>query len=435
MFSMINFIEKKRDGGAHSQEEFHQLIKLLLADKPPIYQLSAWLMAVYFKGLTGDEMMYLTEELAGSGDTYKFPPELKVVDKHSTGGVGDKASMIVLPAAAACGAVISKLSGPGLGITGGTVDKLESIPGMRVHLTREQFLQQLKQVHCAISGHSKELAPAEGIFYRTRDVTGTVPSIPLITTSILSKKLAGGASGFLFDVKCGSGAFEKDLPHARELAECLVNTTERLGKKSVALITDMDQPLGEWVGNSMEVYETIEVLNGRGPADTRALCIALCGEMLRLAGKAADAREGESAAANALDNGSALRKFEEIIQAQGGDVESIRNPLEKLPYASKSRSIKSDNDGYVTRMDASAVGEALRALGGGRLRIDDVIDHSAAVRVRKKVGDAVKTGDTVIELLYNEESKLKPALEYLNGSWSVGEEQKKRKLILDRIQL
>ncbi|MEG1823410.1 MAG: thymidine phosphorylase [Cloacibacillus sp.] len=432
-FSMIDFIEKKRDKGGHEPLEFHSLITGLMDKTIPSYQLAAWLMAVYFNGLDDNEIMALTQELAASGVTYKFPAEHSVVDKHSTGGVGDKTSLVLIPLAAACGASISKLSGPGLGFTGGTVDKLEAIPGMRMHLTNEEFLSQLGKIGCAISGHSPKLAPAEGIFYTLRDVTGTVPSNALITTSIVSKKLAGGASSFVFDVKCGNGAFEKDYDHARELAEMLVSTSKKLGKRCSALITDMEQPLGEWVGNAMEVYESIEVLNGRGPSDTRELCLSLCGQMLCLSKIAPTPEEGVQLAERAIADGSALEKFAQLISEQGGDANVTKRPLELLPKAEKVFKITAASDGFITKMDALSIGEALRALGGGRQKMDDKIDPAVAIRVNKKIGDKVSAGEAVLEIYYNSDEKLKLCMEYLSNCWETGEKQSKRTLIMGRV--
>lgn len=433
MFNMIEFIEKKRDRGRHGKEEFNYLIAKLMAGEVPDYQLSAWLMAAFLNGLDEDETMFFTEALAKSGETYSFPADLHIVDKHSTGGVGDKATLVLLPLAAACGAVVSKLSGPGLGFTGGTVDKLESIPGMRMHLEPEEFLAQVRRIGCAISGHSKQLAPAEGCFYKLRDVTGTVPSTELITASIVSKKLAGGAFGYVFDVKCGSGAFMRDRKSAAALAENLVKVSKKLGKGSVAAITDMEQPLGEWVGNAAEVFEAVEVLGGGGPADTRQLCVTLCGLMLSVACIAKDAKEGAKLAERALDDGSALRKFAEIIEAQGGEAAVVSRPLEILPRAKKSFLIKSSKKGYLSKLDALSVGEALRALGGGRMKLEDKIDHAAAIHLLKKVGDAVSVGDTVIELLYNDDSKLAEAMKYLADCWAVSGSAERRELILDYV--
>ena len=433
MFNMIEFIEKKRDGGTHERGEFQDMVASLMAGEAPDYQLSAWLMAAYLNGLTDGEIMLFTEALAYSGEVYKYPGDLNIVDKHSTGGVGDKTTIVLLPLAAACGAVVSKLSGPGLGITGGTVDKLEAIPGMNMHLEPEQFMAQIKKIGCAISGHSKHLAPAEGKFYKLRDVTGTVPSIPLITSSIVSKKLAGGAFGYVFDVKCGSGAFMKNMEEARKLAEKLVLVSKKLGKNCIALITNMEEPLGEWVGNAAEVREAIDVLSGGGPSDTRELCVTLCGLMLVSAGIAKDRFEGYRKAEAAIKDGSALRKFAEIIEAQGGNADVLSRPAELLPLAKGMLPLKSPRDGVITKLDAASIGEAIRALGGGRLRLEDKIDPQAAIRLRAKTGDRVRQTDTVMEIYYNDCDKLKEALKYLADGWSVGEKAERQKLIMDSV--
>lgn len=432
-FNMLDFIEKKRCGKANSKEELQTLVSKTMAKELPDYQLAAWLMAVCFNGLNDDELMYFTQALADSGERYTFPGDMHIVDKHSTGGVGDKATLILLPLASCCGASVSKLSGPALGYTGGTVDKFESIPGMNMRLDSAEFLSQVRRIGCAVSGHSKELAPAEGIFYKLRDVTGTVPSIPLITSSIVSKKLAGGAASYVFDVKCGSGAFMKDRDSAAALARSLVDVSKKLGKKAVAVLTDMEQPLGEWVGNAAEVYEAIEVLSGRGPDDTRELCVTLCGHMLFLAGAAVSAAEGRKKAERAIADGSALSKFEQIIASQGGNSDVVRHPREILPQAAKKYQIKATESGIISRLDALSAGEALRALGGGRMKLGDKIDYSAALRLNKKTGYAVNAGESVIDIFYNDEAKLKDALPLLEGCWSVAEKAEKRPLIIDTI--
>lgn len=432
-FNMIDFIEKKRDGGRHSKAEFDELVRGVMDGSVPDYQTAAWLMAVYFRGLDGDELAHYTDALAKSGETYSFPPEMRVVDKHSTGGVGDKTTLVLLPLAASCGARVSKLSGPGLGFTGGTVDKLESIPGMRVHLEPDEFLSNMKKIGCAISGHSRLLAPAEGKFYALRDVTATVSMVQLIAASIVSKKLVGGASSFVFDVKYGNGAFMQTEDNARELARELVGLSKKFSRKSVAAITNMEQPLGEWVGNAAEVYEAIEVLSGRGPADTRELCVSLCGLMLAAAGIAEDGEKGAALAQKALDDGRAFAKFGEIITAQGGDAEILKRPLEILPRAKKIFEIKSAGDGVISQLRARPIGEALRALGGGRMKLDGKVAPSAAIRLKAKIGDAVHKGDTVIEIHYNDEAKLAEALKYLDGCWKVSETAEKPKLIVDYV--
>ena len=429
----IEFIEKKRDGLRHTREELQTFIDSVMRGEMPDYQISAWLMAAFLNGLDDDELMHFTQALAHSGETLSYPQEERIIDKHSTGGVGDKTTLVLIPLVAACGSRISKLSGPGLGYTGGTIDKLESIPGMNMHLSEIEFRDQVKSIGCAISGHSHKLAPAEGKFYKLRDVTGTVPSIPLITASIVSKKLAGGAYGYLFDVKCGSGAFMKDIKKSRELAQKLVDVSRKLGKVCVSVITDMEQPLGEWVGNSAEVYEAIEVLSGRGPSDTRELCLTLAAYMLNMSGRANTYEEGLALSSKALDDGSALKKFEELIIAQKGDSSVIREPERVLPKASSAHEIRSGRDGYLSKLDALLIGEGLRALGGGRLTLDDTIDPSVAIHLLHKVGDKVSEGDVLLIIYYNREKQLRESLPYIEKSLEVSDRAKKRKLIIDTV--
>lgn len=435
MFSAIELIEKKRDGGHHTKEEFQALVDGVMDGSIPDYQISAWLMAAYLNGLDDDETMYFTEALAHSGDIIVPPrPGLKTVDKHSTGGVGDKATLVLVPLVASCGARVAKLSGPGLGYTGGTVDKLSSIPGMNVTLTPEAFLRQMDSTGCALSGHSLRLAPAEGKFYRLRDVTCTVPSIPLITTSILSKKLAGGTCGFLFDVKCGSGAFMKDKSTALKLAHNLINVSRKLGKESIAVLSDMEQPLGKWVGNAAEVLEAVEVLSGGGPSDTRELCIALAGCMLKMSGVCTTTEEGSCLATKALEDGTALKKFAELVHAQGGDPVVAEDPQSVLPKAAKSIAITADRTGCVSRLDALSVGEGLRALGGGRLRQEDIIDPAVAIELKAKIGDKIAKGDAVLVIHYNTEEQLNAALPYLKDCFTVSNHAEKRTTIIGKVE-
>ena len=432
-FNGIEFIEKKRDGLRHTREELQTFIDTVMRVEMPDYQISAWLMAAFLNGLDDDELMHFTQALAHSGETLSYPQEERIIDKHSTGGVGDKTTLVLIPLVAACGSSISKLSGPGLGYTGGTIDKLESIPGMNMHLSEIEFRDQVKSIGCAISGHSHKLAPAEGKFYKLRDVTGTVPSIPLITASIVSKKLAGGAYGYLFDVKCGSGAFMKDIGEAKKLAQKLVDVSKKLGKVCVSVITDMEQPLGEWVGNSAEVCEAIEVLSGRGPSDTRELCLTLAAYMLNMSGRANTYEEGLALSSKALDDGSALKKFEELIIEQKGDSSVIREPEKVLPKASSAYKIRSDRDGYLSKLDALLIGEGLRALGGGRLTLDDTIDPSVAIRLLHKVGDKVSEGDVLLTIYYNQDKQLQESLLYIEKCWEVSNRAEKRKLIIDTV--
>lgn len=431
IFNTIEFIEKKRDGGKNSARDIKSFISGIMDDAVPNYQLAAWLMAAYLKGLDEEETSALTEALALSGDRIKYPDDMRIVDKHSTGGVGDKTTLILIPLVAACGAKVSKLSGPGLGYTGGTVDKLESIPGMELHISEEKFQKQVREIGCAISGHSRQFAPAEGKLYKMRDVTGTVASIPLITSSIISKKLAGGADAFIFDVKCGSGAFMRSKEDAAALAANLVSVSKKLGKAAFAVMTDMEQPLGEWIGNAAEVYEAIAVLRGEGPEDTRELCITLGSYMLRMARVYETNDESRDACIKALDSGEALAKFKELVAAQGGDTSAIDNPEETLLKTLYHHDLRAEHSGYVSKMDALAIGEALRALGGGRIKQEDKIDHRVAIQLCAKVGDSVTAGDILIRVLYNNKEQLENAAPYFCGCWQISEKAEKRSLILD----
>lgn len=434
MFNPLEFIERKRDRGRHTEADIKAFVSAVASEDIPGYQLSAWLMAAYLNGLDDGETVALTKALGQSGDVIEYPETMSIVDKHSTGGVGDKTTLILVPLVAACGAKISKLSGPGLGFTGGTVDKLESIPGMRVHLSTKEFHGQIDKIGCAISGHSLQLAPAEGKFYTMRDVTGTVPSLPLITTSILSKKLAGGAKGYIFDVKCGDGALMENLEQAKALAEKLVDVSKRIGREAAAVITDMEQPLGEWVGNAAEVLESVNVLSGKGPDDVRELCAVLGGQMLVMAKVAADGKEGRAMCEKALDDGSALKKFEELIREQGGDARVCYEPEKILAKAGKAYEIKSTASGLLSKLAARQIGEGLRALGGGRIRQGDKIDHAVGVKLCAKVGDAVSSGDVIMRVVYNADSQLEAALPYLSQSWEVSDTAEKRSLLLGYVE-
>ncbi len=409
MFDMLSFIETKREGGESTPGEMRSFTKEFSSGRIPDYQAAAWLMAVCFKGLTDGELREFTLALADSGSRISFGKDLFLVDKHSTGGVGDKITLVLVPLAAACGLSVAKLAGPGLGFTGGTVDKLAAIPGFRTHLTAGEFREQVKRIGCAVSGHSEDLAPAEGKFYALRDVTGTVSSLPLICSSIVSKKLAGGADAFVFDVKCGSGAFMKTRREAEALAETLVSLSRSLGKKSAALVTDMDQPLGEWIGNAAEVIEAVDVLQGKGPADVRELSLKLAARMLSLAGRGT-AEEGERLAEEKLAGGAALEKFKEFVRAQGGDEGAAEDPRSVLSLASGRMILRAEKDGTVESVDARSVGEGVKRLGGGRQSLGESIDLSVAVRLCRKRGDRAQEGDPLLEIRYSSEEKLEEAL-------------------------
>lgn len=433
VFNALAFIEKKRDKGNHSNNELFDFVAAVRDGNIPDYQVAAWLMAVYFNGLTSQETADFTRALAESGDKVQLPESLLAVDKHSTGGVGDKTTLVVAPLVAACGVPVAKLSGRGLGFTGGTVDKLESISGMNVHLESQPFMDQVEKIGCALSGHSFKLAPAEGKFYALRDVTGTVSSLPLIASSIVSKKIAGGAGAFVFDVKCGSGAFMRTLPEARALARELVSLSALLGKKAVCLISNMNQPLGEWVGNAVEVKEAIEVLAGKGSKETKELSLALSAEMLSLAQKIS-VEEALERCLKALESGRAFEKFQEVIQAQGGNPDVCLNPDLHLPRSKYQEVICAESSGYVERLDARLIGESVRLLGGGRLSKEDVIDAAVGMRFLKKVGDKVEEGDPLVEVHYNDKERLAMATPNVIKSLCLSASAEVTPLIFERVE-
>ncbi len=414
--SAVELIRKKRDGHSLSPAELREFVRAAAHGTWPDYQLSALLMAICIRGMTPEETAVLTREMADSGTVFDLAaiPGIKV-DKHSTGGVGDKVSLVLAPLVAACGAVVPMMSGRGLGHTGGTLDKLEAIPGFRVDLSEAEFKRTLQKVGVAMIGQTAEVAPADKKLYALRDVSGTVESIPLITASILSKKLAEGISGLVMDVKCGRGAFMKTLPQARELAESIARVGELNGLKVRTIITNMDAPLGSAVGNALEVIESIETLRGGGPADLRELCVLFAAAMLEQAGIA----DGGRRAREALEDGSALAKFRELIAAQGGDASVVDDPS-RLPHASSRSIIVADRSGFIVEMDAEAVGLAALELGAGRKRVEDRIDPAVGILVLKKPGDAVDIGDGVFEIHHNGKS-LSDASARLRGSFTIAE--------------
>lgn len=430
-FDPLRFIETKRDARAHSRGELTEFVRRVCDGSMPDYQISAWLMAVVLNGMTDDELHEFTDALAHSGETVALPAGPPAVDKHSTGGVGDKTTLIVAPLAASCGLRVAKMSGRGLSYTGGTVDKLESIPGMNVHLTREQFMEQVERIGVAITGHSAELAPAEGKFYALRDVTATVPSLPLIGSSIVSKKVAGGADAFVFDVKCGSGAFMRTKQDASSLANVLNGLSRSMGRKSSCVITAMEQPLGEWVGGAVEVLEAVQVLSGSGPADTRELCVALAAEMLLVSGACSSSDEARGRAETALDSGAALRSFRRMVHSQHGDASVCDSPERVLDIAPNTAEIAAPRSGAVAGIDARSIGEALRLLGGGRCSKDDDIDLSVGIRLKKKTGDEIRAGEPIADVLYSNAKTLESALPLVRSAFSYADEAERPRLVLD----
>jgi pyrimidine-nucleoside phosphorylase len=404
-------IAKKRDGGELSQEEIEFFIQGYTRGDIPDYQASAWLMAVYLQGMSEYETRNLTLAMAHSGDTLDLKDVVPfAVDKHSTGGVGDKVSLVVAPLVAACGMPVAKMTGQGLGFSGGTVDKLESIPGYRTDLTDAEFKAQLMKVGIVLTGQSADLAPADRKLYALRDVTATVESMPLIISSIMSKKLAAGTDAIVLDVKTGHGAFMKTLEDAETLAEALVRLGKQAGRRVVALISDMNQPLGWAVGNALELREAIVTLHEGGPADFREHCMVVAAEMLLLGGKAADTSAALTLALETLSSGAAWRKFREMVEAQGGDVSTIEDP-DRLPQAELIKPIPAPRSGYLSDLNAAEVGMAVVDLGGGRRKKGDPIDHSVGVIVHYKVGDLVQKDTPLFTIYANDRTKLEAAEE------------------------
>jgi len=392
---MVDLITKKRDGGILTDEEIDFFIDGYVDGKIPDYQVSALLMAVVFKGMTNEEIVHLTDKMEHSGDVMDLSTiPGKKVDKHSTGGVGDKTSLALGPMVAACGAIVAKMSGRGLGHTGGTLDKLESIPGLNVYMEQDKFMEILRNNGVAIAGQTGTLVPADKKLYALRDVTGTVESIPLIASSVMSKKLASGSDCILLDVKFGNGAFMKTRDDAKKLAEIMCSIGNSLNRDTRAVLTSMDQPLGHAVGNTLEVKEAIDTLHGNGPKDFQNLCYQSGAIMLEQAGIAKDEEEGLKMLKKVVEDGSAFEKFRQMVIAQGGDVSYIDHP-EKFPLAKNIIEVKASKPGYIKQIIALEIGESAMRLGAGRETFDDVIDMSAGIVLNKKVGDKVKKGDVL----------------------------------------
>lgn len=392
-------IEKKRDGGVLSNSEISDFINGFTAGTLPDYQMAAWAMAVFFRGMTADETAALTDAMMRSGDMLSFDGWPRpTADKHSTGGIGDKVSLILAPLAASAGMAVPKISGRGLGLTGGTLDKLETIPGFKTNLSTNAFRNAVARAGCAIIGQTDRLAPADRKLYALRDVTGTVSSIPLITASIMSKKLAAGADALVFDVKCGRGAFMHTADQARALAASLISVGRSFGRKMAALVTDMDQPLGRAVGNALEVREAIEVLHGGGPADIRTLALALTARMGLLAGLYSDVATAERDLAARLVDGRALQAFCDMVTAQGGDCRVADEPDVVLPQAAAMLELGAPTDGWIAAVDAEAIGRVVLQLGAGRRRREDSIDPAAGIDHLLQCGEQVTRGAPLMRL-------------------------------------
>lgn len=415
---MYDIIIKKRNGEALSDEEIAFFIKGYTDGSIPDYQASALLMAIYFRGMTDKEIATLTMEMAHSGDMLDLSAikGLKA-DKHSTGGVGDKTSLVLTPLAASIGIPVAKMSGRGLGHTGGTIDKLESFPGFSTDISEEKFINNVNTIGIAIAGQTKNMAPADKKLYALRDVTGTVDSIPLIASSIMSKKLAAGADVIVLDVKTGSGAFMKTEEDSVRLANEMVKIGNNVGRRTLAVISDMDEPLGYAVGNAIEVKEAIDTLNGHGPADLLELCLTIGSLMAVGTGKAANVDEARTLLLEKLNDGSALKKFAEFVEAQGGDSAPVYD-TKLLPQASIVKEVYAPVDGYVSHIESDRVGISAMKLGGGRETKESPIDLSVGILVNKKVGDKVEKGEKIATLYANDQEKLAAAITELEQAYS-----------------
>ncbi|GAA0364062.1 pyrimidine-nucleoside phosphorylase [Bacillus horti] len=415
---MSDLILKKRNGASLTQQEIEYVVNGYTGEQIPDYQISALLMAIYYKGMSTQEVSDLTMSMVHSGDTIDLSKVHGMkVDKHSTGGVGDKVSLIVAPLVAAVGVPVAKMSGRGLGHTGGTIDKLEAIEGFSVELTREEFFEQVNTKKLAIIGQSGRLTPADKKLYALRDVTATVDSIPLIASSIMSKKIASGADAIVLDVKTGSGAFMKSLDGAKDLAQTMVQIGKSLGRKTIAIISDMNQPLGYEIGNANEIKEAIEVLQGKRVEDLREVSLSIAAHMAVLGGVYEQFEEAYKQLEHILDSGEALETFKSFVDAQGGNVEQIIDPA-KLPKAKFQIEITSDAEGYVEKLEAEPVGVAAMLLGAGRKTKDDQIDHSVGITLKKKIGDYVQKGD-VLAIFHSNTEDVKASIDSFKGAISL----------------
>ncbi len=402
---MVEIIEKKRDGKSLSAEEIRFFVHGYTEGVIPDYQASALLMAIMLRGMSDAEIRELTLAMAHSGEMLNLKDAAPfVVDKHSTGGVGDKVTLVIAPAVAACGLPVGKMSGRGLGFSGGTLDKLESIPGFHCDLSVAEFKQQLREIGLVLAGQSANLAPADGKLYALRDVTGTVPSLPLIVGSVMSKKIAAGADAIVLDVKTGSGAFMKTVGEAEQLAESMVRIGNEVGRKVVAVLSDMNQPLGWAVGNSLEVREAIDTLHGAGPQDFREHCLVVGGEMLALGGVARDALHGRDLVAEAIDSGAAWQKLRQMVIAQGGDVRYLDEP-QRFPIARIVHPVSAPRSGYLARVQTDEIGMVVVGLGGGRMQKGDPVDHAVGLMLHFKVGEWISAGEPLFTVYASDEAR------------------------------
>ena len=428
-----DIIYKKREGQKLNKEELKFLINGYVEGEIPDYQMSAWSMAVYFQGMDAEETANLTMLMAESGDMIDLSPIDGIkVDKHSTGGVGDTTTLVLAPLVASAGIPVAKMSGRGLGHTGGTIDKLESIPNFNTSLSRDKFFDNVNQHGVAVVGQTGNLTPADKKLYALRDVTATVESIPLIASSIMSKKLAGGADAIILDVKTGNGAFMKSFDNAKKLAEAMVAIGKEVGRDTAAYITDMNQPLGNAVGNALEVKEAIKTLKGEGPEDLTELCIELGAGILQLAGKAANLETGKMILRKNLKNGKGLDKFAEMITAQGGNAKVVED-ISLLPTADSTVEVKAEKAGYVAEIKALDVGLSAMILGAGRENKESKIDLAVGLELKKKTSDQISKGDTLAVLHYNDSKNLDEAKKKLLNAFTITEEQKKKNQLIYEI--
>lgn len=427
---MIDILYKKRNGKALTKEEISYFVQGYNEERIPDYQMSALLMAIYFKGMNKTETVDLTNEIILSGDTIDLSMIKGIkVDKHSTGGVGDKTTIALGALVAANDVPVAKLSGRGLGHTGGTIDKLEAIPGFSADLSIDKFAEQVNKIKFSLGGQTKDLAPADKKLYALRDVTATIDNISLIASSVMSKKLASGADRIVLDVKTGSGAFMKDIDEAFHLGRAMVDIGNGVGKNTIAIVTDMEQPLGNTIGNGIEVREAIDLLKGKGPQDLLELCSYLGSYMLLLADKVSNLEEGINKIHEVIDNGKALEVFKSFVKSQGGDIQYIENP--SLLHDTESVYVhKASKDGFIHQLDAELIGKSALSLGAGRLNKSTKIDHSVGLQLEKKIGDFVKKGDPIIKVYFNDEDKLNHALEFLEKSIRISEESKEARKII-----
>ena len=426
---MVDLIEKKRNGGELTKEEIYFIVNGYTEGSIPDYQMSSFLMAVYFKGMTAEETANMTMAIVESGDQIDLSAiEGIKVDKHSTGGVGDTTTIVLAPLVAAVGVPVAKLSGRGLGHTGGTVDKFESIPGFQAEIEANQFIKQVNEVKVAVTGPTGDLTPADKKIYGLRDVTATVNSIPLIASSIMSKKIASGSDAIVLDVKVGAGAFMKDIESAKELAKAMVEIGNNVGRETVAIISDMNQPLGFAIGNALEVKEAIDTLRGQGPKDLEELCLSLGSKMVVLAKHAKNVGEARKMLEEVIENGKALEVFKEFVTAQGGDASVIDNPS-KLAAAKFEIPVVAKEDGYIAEIEADSIGTAAMILGAGRATKEADVDLAVGLMLHKKIGDEVKKGDIIVTIHSNREN-VEDVMERIYASYEISPAKVERSVLI-----